>query len=69
MRAVGVVVGHVLAKHSAQVGRTRDDDVVRALPPKAADDPLDVGFCQGERAALTTWSMPIERTREMNSLP
>jgi hypothetical protein len=21
------------------VGRTRDDDVVRALPPKAADDP------------------------------
>src|SRR5258706_2477512 len=47
MRAVGVAVGHVLAKHSVQLGRTRDDDVVGALPPKAADDPLDVGVLPG----------------------
>jgi hypothetical protein len=69
MRAVGVVVGHVLAKHSAQVGRTRDDEVVRALPPKAADDPLDVGVCQGECAALTTCSMPSERTAATSAVP
>ena len=37
MRAVGVVVGHILAKHAAQVGRIRDDDVVRALPPKTTE--------------------------------
>jgi len=41
IRAVGVVVGHVLAKHSAQVGRAHDNHVVRALSPKAADDPSD----------------------------
>src|SRR4029453_15755075 len=38
MRAVGVVVGHVLAKHSAQVRRTRDDDLVGALSPTAVED-------------------------------
>ncbi len=69
MHAAGVGVGHVLAKHSAQVGHTPDDDVVCTLPPMTADDPLDVGVLPGARAALTTCSMPIELTREMNSLP
>ena len=48
MRAVGVAVGHVLAKHAPQVGSTRDDDVVRTLPPQAADDPIDEGVLPGQ---------------------
>jgi hypothetical protein len=41
MRARGVVVGHVGAQESAEMGRAQDDEMIQALAAKGADDPLD----------------------------
>lgn len=40
MRAMGVVVGDVLAEHRAEVALVQDDEVVQALPPQRADHAL-----------------------------
>ncbi len=36
----------------------KDDDVVEKFSAKAADNPFNIGVCQGEAGAVTTSSTP-----------
>ncbi len=47
MRPILVEVGHVLPEHAPQVGLPQHHDVVQALPPDAAEEPLAGGVLPG----------------------
>jgi hypothetical protein len=47
VRPVGVVEGHVLREHAAQVPFIEDEDVVEALIAQRAHDPLGDGIGLG----------------------
>ena len=40
MRAVGVVVLHILAQHDVEVACSGDQDVIEAFPAQGADEPF-----------------------------
>jgi len=50
MRPRIVVIIEVTGQTAFEVGFVEDDDMIEALPPDRADQPFDVGFCQGARA-------------------
>ena len=47
----------------AQVTFVEDDDVIETFTTDRANDALDVGFCQGDRAAVATSVIAIASTR------
>jgi hypothetical protein len=61
----GVVVIEVMSEDAPQVTLVHHDHMIEALPPDAADQSLHDtnGFCHGDRAAMTTCSMPMRSTR------
>ena len=54
-----MVVRKVPGENFAQVALAKDNHVVEAVPTNRADEPLEYGFCQGARGAMTTSSIPI----------
>ena len=54
-----MIVGEVALQVSAQRALVPHDDVTEALPPEGSDHAFNNGFCQGQRGAVSTSSMPI----------
>ncbi len=76
MRARAVIIGDVRRKDPPQLRLVEDDDVVEALSPARASRPATQpitlsakGFCQGERGAVTTSSMPMALILARNTKP
>jgi hypothetical protein len=45
----------IARQDAAQVAFVEDDDVVQTFAADRADEALDIGFCQGDRGAVTTF--------------
>ena len=64
-----VIVRDVGREDSPKVVLPEHDDVIETLPTNRTDQGSTYGFCQGERGAVTTCSMPMFFTQPRNTAP
>ena len=71
VRATPMIIVREFSEVAIQVSFTEYDHVIQALPPNAADDPLDIGSLPGRprRGAESTCLMPIAFTCFTKSAP
>ena len=64
-----VVVFNIISDDSSQMPLANNNRVIQTLATNRPNDPLDIGFCQGERGAVTTSVSPTEAILWLNALP
>ena len=69
MGARSMVILEVGRQDATQMAFVEDHHVIQVLAADRAYDPLDIGFCHGDRGAVTTSVMPMALTRLQNSEP
>ena len=67
MCAAAVVIAEVTSNNPSEVILAQNDDVIEAVSAKVPISLSTYGLCQGDRAAVITSRIPIDRTRPTNS--